>query len=129
MLVIGLVLAALAALLHVFIFWLESLAWGSERAQGVFGEQTAQEIAATRLLAFNQGFYNLFLGVLALLGVLLTALGAESVGPALALAGTGSMLGTALVLGLASPAHRGAAVRQGALPLLAVVVLVLALAI
>ncbi|MFE5774820.1 DUF1304 domain-containing protein [Brachybacterium sp. NPDC056505] len=129
MLVVGLVLAVLAALLHVFIFWLESFAWGSERAQGVFGEQTEQEVAATRLLAFNQGFYNLFLGVLALLGVLLTALGAHSVGPALALAGTGSMLGAAIVLGLASPAHRGAAVRQGTLPLLAVLVLVLALAI
>ena len=129
MLVLGLVLAVLAALLHVVIFWLESLAWGGERAQRVFGEQTAQEVEATRMLAFNQGFYNLFLGILALLGVVLTALGAQAVGPALALAGTGSMLAAALVLGLASPAHRGAAVRQGTLPLLAVLALVGGLAL
>lgn len=129
MLVLGLVLAVLAALLHVVIFWLESLAWGGERAQRVFGEQTAQEVEATRKLAFNQGFYNLFLGILALLGVVLTALGAQAVGPALALAGTGSMLAAALVLGLASPAHRGAAVRQGSLPLLAVLALVAGLAL
>ena len=129
MLVLGLVLAVLAALLHVVIFWLESLAWSGERAQRVFGEQTAQEVEATRMLAFNQGFYNLFLGILALLGVVLTALGAQAVGPALALAGTGSMLAAALVLGLASPAHRGAAVRQGTLPLLAVLALVGGLAL
>jgi len=129
MLVLGLVLAVLAALLHVVIFWLESLAWGGERAQRVFGEQTAQEVEATRKLAFNQGFYNLFLGILALLGVVLTALGAQAVGPALALAGTGSMLAAALVLGLASSAHRGAAVRQGTLPLLAVLALVGGLAL
>ncbi|UOQ57899.1 DUF1304 domain-containing protein [Leucobacter allii] len=123
MIVAGWVLAALAALLHGYIFYLESVAWASPRARAVFGT-TAEEAAATRELAYNQGFYNLFLAILVVLGL---ALGAAepAVGLALVLAGTGSMLAAALVLGISSPAKRGAAVKQGALPLLAVAALTL----
>ena len=45
------------------------------------------------------------------------------------LAGVGSMAAAALVLFLSSPDKRPAAVKQGTLPLLAVVVLVLAFAL
>ncbi|HEY0217854.1 MAG TPA: DUF1304 domain-containing protein, partial [Cellulomonas sp.] len=62
MIATGLVLAALAALVHVYIFRLESLTWTSERTRAVFGT-TEAEAEATRALAFNQGFYNLFLAV------------------------------------------------------------------
>ncbi|UOR03334.1 DUF1304 domain-containing protein [Leucobacter allii] len=123
MIVAGWVLAALAALLHGYIFYLESVAWTSPRARAVFGT-TAEEAAATRELAYNQGFYNLFLAVLVVLGLALGA-AAPAVGLALVLAGTGSMLAAALVLGISSPAKRGAAVKQGALPLLAVAALAL----
>lgn len=129
MLALGSVLALLAALLHAIIFVLESLAWGSPRAAKVFGEQSEAEVAATHDLAFNQGFYNLFLGVLAALGAVLALSGLSTVGITLMLAGTGCMLAAATVLLLSSPAHRGAAVRQGTLPLLAVLALLLALAV
>lgn len=80
MIATGLVLAALAALVHVYIFTLESLTWTSPRTRAVFG--TTPEIAeATRELAFNQGFYNLFLAVVAAAGVVATATGATSVAP------------------------------------------------
>ena len=124
MLILGSVLALAAAALHVVIFVLESLLWGTPRAAAVFGEQSPQEVAATRMMAFNQGFYNLFLAVLAALGAALLLAGMHAVGAALALAGTGSMLAAALVLLLSSPAHRGAALKQGTLPLLAVLALV-----
>ena len=39
--------------------------------------------------------------------------------------GAGSMLAAAVVLALKSPAHRGAALKQGSLPAIAVVCLVL----
>ena len=39
--------------------------------------------------------------------------------------GTGSMLAAALVLALKSPAHRGAALKQGFLPMVAIVCLAL----
>ena len=127
MLIAGLVLAGAAALLHVFIFYLESIAWTSARARAVFGT-TEEGAYATRELAFNQGFYNLFLAIAALLGVLLTALGHTAVGLTLVFTGVGSMLAAALVLALSSPDKRSAATKQGALPLLSVLALALSLA-
>lgn len=112
------ILALLAAALHVVIFVLESLRWESPRARGVFGT-SPEEAAATRELAFNQGFYNLFLAVLAALGAICWFAGADTVGLTLGIAGLGSMLGATLVLFCSSPAQRGAAVKQGILPLLA----------
>lgn len=129
MIILGSVLALAAAALHVLIFTLESLLWGTPRSQAVFGEQSPEEIETTKLMALNQGFYNLFLAVLAALGAILLLAGSTAVGGALALAGTGSMLAAALVLLLASPAHRAAAIKQGTLPLLAVLALVIGLAI
>ncbi|TKR26761.1 DUF1304 domain-containing protein [Cellulomonas hominis] len=120
MIAAGLVLSALAALVHVYIFTLESVSWTSPRTRAVFGT-TPEEAEATRELAFNQGFYNLFLAVVAAAGVIATATGATSVGAALVLAGTGSMLAAALVLVLSSPDKARAAVSQGTFPLLAVV--------
>ncbi len=120
MIATGLALAALAALVHVYIFTLESVSWTSPRTRAVFGT-TPEQAEATRELAFNQGFYNLFLAVVAVAGVIATATGATSVGAALVLAGTGSMLAAALVLVLSSPDKARAAVTQGTFPLLAVV--------
>jgi len=125
--ILGSVLALAAAALHVVIFVLESLLWGTPRAAAVFGAQSPQDVAATKPMAFNQGFYNLFLAVLAALGAVLLLAGTTAVGAALALAGTGSMLAAALVLLLTSPAHRAAAIKQGTLPLLAVLALTVGL--
>ncbi len=86
---------------------------------------TEAEAEATRALAFNQGFYNLFLAVVTVVGVAVAATGQTGVGVALALAGTGSMLLAALVLLLSSPDKARSAVVQGAVPLLAVVALVI----
>ena len=46
MLIAGLVFAAVAALIHVFIFYLESVAWTTPRARAVFGT-SQQEAEAT----------------------------------------------------------------------------------
>lgn len=119
MIVAGLVFAALAALLHVYIFRMESLAWDGPQARKTFGVPDAQ-LEATRPFAFNQGFYNLFLAIAALVGIVVTAAGHPAVGLTLVLTGTGSMLAAALVLFLSSPDKRRAAVTQGFLPLLAV---------
>lgn len=126
MVVAGLVFAALAALLHVYIFWMESLAWDGPQARKTFGVPNTQ-LDATRPFAFNQGFYNLFLAIAALVGIVVTAAGHPAVGLTLVLTGTGSMLAAALVLLLSSPDKRRAAVTQGFLPLLAVVFVVIGL--
>jgi len=125
MIVAGLVLGALAALLHVYIFFLESIAWTSPAALKTFGLRREQA-EATKELAFNQGFYNLFLAIIAALGIALACLPSlATVGYGLVLAGVGSMLAAALVLFCSSPYKRPAAVKQGALPLLSVIVLVI----
>ena len=124
--VIGLTAAVLAAALHVLIFWMESVAWEGPLARRTFGG-TPEEARPHAFYAYNQGFYNLFLALEALLGVFLRVAGgsgpASWAGTALALFGTGSMLAAALVLALKSPAHRGAALKQGALPALAIICL------
>ncbi|TNU73199.1 DUF1304 domain-containing protein [Miniimonas arenae] len=127
MLAVALVLGGLAAALHVFIWYLESVAWTGPRARATFGT-TPEQAEANREMAYNQGFYNLFLAVLAIVGIVLAASGRTTAGLTLVLAGTGCMLAAALVLLLSSPDKRRAAVTQGTLPLLAVVATVVALA-
>lgn len=122
MITVALVFAGLAALLHVYIFVMESLTWTSPRTRAVFGT-TVQEAQTTKELAFNQGFYNLFLAVIAAVGIAMTVSGNRSVGAALVLASVGSMLAAAVVLLASSPDKARAAVTQGALPLVAVVLL------
>ena len=79
----------------------------------------------TKEMAFNQGFYNLFLAIEVFAGVGLYLAGAQGVGLALMLFGTGSMLAAALLLFITSPDKRSTAMKQGALPLIAVISLIL----
>jgi len=124
----GLIFAGLAALLHVYIWVMESLTWTSARTRATFGI-SEEEALATKELAFNQGFYNLFLAVVTAVGLVLGAF--EYYGPALALifAGTGSMLAAAFVLLVSSPDKARAAITQGILPLIAIVLIGLYLAL
>lgn len=122
----GLVFAGLAALLHVYIFVMESLTWTSPRTRATFGT-TAEEAQTTRLLAFNQGFYNLFLAVVSGIGIAAMTLGHTAVGAALVFAGVGSMALAAVVLLLSAPDKARAAVTQGAFPVIAIALLLLSL--
>ena len=126
MILAALVFAALAALLHVYIFVMESLTWTTPRTRKVFGT-SAQEAETTKLLAFNQGFYNLFLAIVTAVGIAAITMGHKQIGAALVFAGVGSMLAAAVVLLAASPDKARAAVTQGAFPLIAVALLVIAL--
>lgn len=125
----GLVLAGVAALVHVFIFYLESIAWTSPRARAVFGTGTAEQAALQKDLAFNQGFYNLFLAIAVTLGIVLYAAGQTAVGATLVLTGAGSMTAAALVLLLSSPDKASAALKQGLVPAVGIIALALGLAL
>jgi putative membrane protein len=127
MLTAALIFAGLAAVLHVYIFVMESLTWTSPRTRATFGT-TAQEAETTKLLAFNQGFYNLFLAIVTAIGIVAICLGHIAVGGALIFTGVGSMLAAAVVLLASSPDKARAAVTQGAFPLIAVGLLAVALA-
>lgn len=125
MLVAGMIFAVLAALLHVYIFVMESLTWTSERTRRTFGLSQEQALA-TKEMAFNQGFYNLFLAVAAGLGVVLTLAGQHTVAVTLVFVGCGSMVAAGLVLLLSSRSKARAALTQLTFPLIAVVLLLLA---
>ena len=122
MLTVGLIAAALAALLHLYIFVMESLTWTSPRTRATFGlsEQQAQ---ATKEMAFNQGFYNLFLAIVTAVGIGSIAVGCKGIGVALLFAGIGSMTAAALVLLLSSPDKARAAITQGIFPTIGVIAL------
>jgi putative membrane protein len=126
MITTGLVFAALAAVLHVYIFTMESLTWTSPRTRATFGT-TAEEAETTRLLAFNQGFYNLFLAIVTGIGIAGVAMGHRAVGAALIFAGVGSMAAAAVVLLLSAPDKARAALTQGTFPVIAIVLLLLGL--
>ncbi|WP_100811117.1 MULTISPECIES: DUF1304 domain-containing protein [unclassified Microbacterium] len=126
MVIAGLIFAGLAALIHVYIFVLESVVWTTPRARRTFGT-TREQAQQTREMAFNQGFYNLFLAVATGLGIILVAVGYLPVGATLVLVGTGSMLAASLVLVLSSPAKARAAAVQGVPPLIAVVLVTVGL--
>ena len=123
----GLIFAGLAALLHVYIWVMESLTWTSARTRATFGI-SEEEALATKELAFNQGFYNLFLAIVTMVGIVIGGFGHYAAACALIFAGTGSMLGAAVVLLVSSPDKARAAITQGTLPLIAIVLMVVHLA-
>lgn len=126
MLIAGLVLTGIAALIHVYIFYLESFAWTDRKTLATFG-MTAEQAEAMQPMALNQGFYNLFLAVVTVVGIVLAATGSTAVGAALVLAGAGCMVAAALVLVISDPSKRGAALKQGLVPLLGIISLTIAL--
>ncbi|WP_310785852.1 DUF1304 domain-containing protein [Mycobacterium sp. Z3061] len=122
----ALIFAALAAVLHVYIFTMESLTWTSKRTRATFGT-TVEEAETTKLLAFNQGFYNLFLAIVSGVGIAAMFTGHRDVGAALVFAGVGSMAAAAVVLLISARDKARAAVTQGLFPVIAIVLLLVGL--
>ncbi|MBZ2197744.1 DUF1304 domain-containing protein [Occultella gossypii] len=126
MLVLAQVFAGLAALVHVYIFVLESFAWNTPRGRATFAT-TPEQAASSADLAYNQGFYNLFLAVMSATGIVMLAVGVTGPGAALVFAGAGSMVLAAVVLVTRNRAMARAAAVQGVAPLIAIVALTVAL--
>jgi putative membrane protein len=69
-------------------------------------------------MAYNQGFYNLFLGLGAALGIVLWWTGHHEVGKTLMLFSAGSMVAAATVLITTGTSYLRAALSQGTIPLI-----------
>ncbi|MBE4717857.1 DUF1304 domain-containing protein [Pseudarthrobacter sp. AB1] len=133
MILASLLFAFIAAGLHVNIFTMESLTWTTPATWKRFGLASQADAETTKPLAYNQGFYNLFLAIGAFIGVGCVALGpgvsAQQVaGWTLIFSCCGSMLLAAAVLALSGKKYLRAAALQGTTPLLAVVLGLLAVA-
>lgn len=112
-----------AGILHVLFFLQESVWWMRPAIhQRVFG-LSLEQARTTWLLAFNQGFYNLFLAAGILLGLGLLATGHATAGQTLVAFCSVAMLGAALVLLGSKPALWLGALIQGLPPALALVAL------
>jgi len=118
MLIVALVFAGLAALVHVYIFWLEALAFETtgRKAFGV----SAEDAAIMKPWAYNQGFYNLFLAIGTAAGIGLADPNQDA-GVALVTLTTGSMVTAALVLITSDPAKARGAIVQGLFPAISLV--------
>ncbi|MGD9956563.1 MAG: DUF1304 domain-containing protein [Candidatus Nanopelagicales bacterium] len=115
---ISLVLAALAALLHVYFWVLESLIFRSPRAYRTFGVRP-EDVDGLVFSMWNQGFYNLFLALGTLVGVVGTFRGWEPQGPTLVVYGLLFMIGAAVILVAKKPSMLRAGLVQGLLPVVA----------
>jgi len=124
---VAVVLLGLAALIHVYIFVLESLLWTRPSTRRTFGVRTAEDAETLKPMAFNQGFYNLFLSIGTVVGIALLVTGTTQAGAALLLLAGGSMVAAALVLVVSSPKLWRAAAIQGVLPLIGIILLALTL--
>ena len=119
MLIVSVVLGGLAALVHIYIFVIESILWDRPSTRRTFGVRSDEQAAHTRQLAFNQGFYNLFLAIMTIVGGVFLLQGNIGAGAALFLAGTGSMAVAGLILMISAPNMLRAALIQLVLPALA----------
>jgi putative membrane protein len=121
-LVIALIFAVLAALIHVVIFFLESVIWSKPAIWRSFGVGSREDAAVLQPMAYNQGFYNLFLAIATGLGIVLfAATPVHSVGVGIAGVALASMLLASIVLITSNPRMARAALTQGLAPLVAVV--------
>ena len=113
--------ALLAAAIHVWFFILESVLFARPTVAARFGLRTPEQIAAVRPMAFNQGFYNLFLAVGIAAGIAQIAGGAVVAGRSIVLFACLCMVWAGIVLFVTSRRFLQAALVQLVPPLIAIV--------
>jgi putative membrane protein len=119
---LALILAGMAGLFHVLFFKLESLDWRKPATWKTFGLTSQADAETTAPLAYNQGFYNLFLAIGAFTGIGFVAFSDthDTIGWTLIVFACACMLGASLVLISTGRSYARAASIQGVPSLLAV---------
>jgi len=128
MLIIGSVFLGIAALIHLYIFFLESVVWSKPATWKNFGLSSQAEADIVKPMAYNQGFYNVFLGIGVGVGLILLATpNLSQAGLALAIFAGASMVLASIVLITSSPKLARSAAIQGVAPLLGILFLAIGL--
>lgn len=125
MAIVASVLMALAAVVHLGFFAMESMLWSSPGVWRRFGVASQRDADAVRPMAYNQGFYNLFLAIGAIVGLILFGVGMNAAGLALIYFTMASMLAAAVVLVTTGRGYLRPAIIQGTLPLIGIVLMLL----
>ena len=84
--------AIFSIVFHIWAFIMESVLFMRPYVYKQFGLRSLEEATSVKLFAFNQGFYNLFLALVLLFGLVLSTDSAQ------ALLGTGLMMGSAFCM-------------------------------
>ena len=127
-LIVGAVFVGLAAVIHFLIFALESVLWSRPTTWRRFGVHSQEEADVIHPMAYNQGFYNAFLGLGGAAGVIMMCfVDVRGEGIAISLFVLLSMLLAAVVLITSNPRLARAAATQGVAPLIGLIFLVLSL--
>ena len=121
--VLALVFAIAAALIHVAIFAVESVLWAKPSIWRKFGLKSQADADLVEPMAFNQGFYNLFLALSAFVGLFLLVWGNPVAGKWVLLVALSSMMLASIILLITKRAMWRAALLQGVAPLLGIVFL------
>jgi putative membrane protein len=115
--------AALAGIIHIGFFVLESLLFTKPAGRKVFGASEA-DAETMKFLAFNQGFYNLFLAIGCFVGIALVTTGKTDAGRALLFFTCASMVGAAAILATGGKRFIRGVIMQAAPPLVAIVTMI-----
>ena len=118
---IGEAAALVAAAIHVLFFVMESIRFTEPATYGRFLIASRAEAEIIKPFAFNQGFYNLFLAIGAVAGVVAMNTGHAEAGRALILLACGSMVAAGVVLVAYDRRFARAALIQALPPLVAIV--------
>jgi putative membrane protein len=115
------VAAVVAAVLHVLFFLMESVLFSRPQVYARFGVTSERDARAIRPMAFNQGFYNLFLALGAVGGVVLADTGHAAAGCAVTAFACACMVLAGVVLLITDRKFLQAALIQAVPPLVAVI--------
>jgi putative membrane protein len=126
MIILATVFVTLAAALHVGIFIMESVSWTRPAIWKRFGLASQEAAETTKPLAYNQGFYNLFLAGGAAVGLVLYWTTLREVGFGLVFFSATCMVLASVVLLTTGRSYVRAALIQGVLPLAGLVAFILA---
>jgi putative membrane protein len=124
--IIGSILLAIAAIIHLAIFAMESVLWSRPGVWRRFGLRSQDDADTVRPMAYNQGFYNLFLAGGAFVGLLLYWTTLRPVGFGLTFFSASCMVLASVVLLTTGRSFLRAALIQGAVPLVGLIFFVLA---
>jgi putative membrane protein len=119
MTIIGQIAALLAAVVHVLIFTLESVVFARSGHRNF--KVAAADVPVVRPWALNQGFYNLFLAVGTIVGLILLHTGHRAAGLGMVGLTCASMVAAALVLLATDRSMLRGVLIQGVLPLIALI--------
>jgi putative membrane protein len=118
---LSIVFAAIAGLIHVLFFLMESVFWMNPKVHKGFGIKSLEEAEQFKISFFNQGFYNLFFAVGMLVGIYLLHGEYLIIGKTLVLFCSASMLAASLVLLFSKPGMLRGVFIQGLCPLIALI--------